>query len=173
MSVQGIEDRRHRSRWSDTCFSETPTAQYIIYNKKRVVWQCGDLLYFVPPRRRRTQGSLCRSQASKTENSEVAQIAYEVAEQFPQLQIANSQDNGRIQRHKKMALLRGSFTGEEERDKDWRGSTLDHTRRRVCSRVLSCKPRGSTSGCEEPFLRSDRDSFLGKEKKLEAFFFFL
>jgi hypothetical protein len=48
----------------------------------------------------------------------VAQIAYEVAEQFPQLQIANNQDNGRIQRHKKMALLRGSFTDEEERDKD-------------------------------------------------------
>ena len=58
---------------------------------------------------------------SKNDNcsvAKVAQIAYEVSEQFPQLQIANSQDNGRIQRHKKMALLRGSFTDEEERDKD-------------------------------------------------------
>jgi hypothetical protein len=34
MSAQGIEDRGHRSRWSDTCCSETPTAQYIIYNIK-------------------------------------------------------------------------------------------------------------------------------------------
>jgi hypothetical protein len=39
MSVQGIEDRGHRSRWSDVCFSETPTAQYIIYNIKRAVWK--------------------------------------------------------------------------------------------------------------------------------------
>ncbi len=69
---------------------------------------------FSPPKNRAR--NLCRSQASKTENSEVAQIAYEVAEQFPQLQ--TPKNNGRIQRHKKMALLRGSFTDEEERDKD-------------------------------------------------------
>jgi hypothetical protein len=75
------------------------------------------IVHCLAPQKNRAH-NLCRSQASKTEGSEVAQIAYEVAEQFPQLQIANSQDNGRIQRHKKMALLRGSFTDEEERDKD-------------------------------------------------------
>jgi len=39
VSAQGIEDRGHRSRWSDACCSETPTAQYIIYNIKRAVWK--------------------------------------------------------------------------------------------------------------------------------------
>ena len=34
------------------------------------------------------------------------------------LQLQITQENGTIQRHKKMALLRGSFTDEEERDKD-------------------------------------------------------
>ncbi len=81
--------------------------------------------------------NLCRSQASKTEGSE---SSTDCVRGGWTVSIANSQDNGRIQRHKKMALLRGSFTDEKERDKDWRGSTLDHTRRRVCSRVLSCKP---------------------------------
>jgi hypothetical protein len=47
--------------------------------------------------------------------AKVAQIAYEVAEQ---LNCKALKKNGRIQRHKKMALLRGSFTDEEERDKD-------------------------------------------------------
>jgi hypothetical protein len=39
----------------------------------------------------------------------------EVTEKFT---TANTQENGRIQQHKKMALIRGSFTHEEERDKD-------------------------------------------------------
>ncbi len=34
MSDQGIEDRGHGSRWSDSWWSETPTDQYIIYNIK-------------------------------------------------------------------------------------------------------------------------------------------
>jgi hypothetical protein len=37
VSVQDIDDRGHRSRWSDTCCSETPTVQYIIYYTKRTV----------------------------------------------------------------------------------------------------------------------------------------
>jgi hypothetical protein len=39
VSDQGIEDRGHRSRWSDACCSETPTDQYIIHNIKRDVWE--------------------------------------------------------------------------------------------------------------------------------------
>ncbi len=46
----------------------------------------------------------------------MAQIAYEVAEQFPQLQTAKTMEE--YNDTKKMALLRGSFTDEEERDKD-------------------------------------------------------
>jgi hypothetical protein len=48
--------------------------------------------------------------------AKVAQIAYEVAEQFPQLQTAKTMEE--YNDTKKMALLRGSFTDEEERDKD-------------------------------------------------------
>ena len=50
-----------------------------------------------------------RSQA-RPRVAKVAQIAYEVANSW-QLQI--TQEDGTIQRHKKMALLRGSFTDEE------------------------------------------------------------
>ena len=89
---------------------------YALRKRCNARFQNDNCSLFSPPKNRAR--NLCRSQASKTEGSEVAQIAYEVAEQFPQLQIANSQYNGRIQRHKKMALLRGSFTDEEERDKD-------------------------------------------------------
>jgi hypothetical protein len=39
MSAQGIEDRGHRSRWSDTYCGETPTDQYIKYNIKGAVWR--------------------------------------------------------------------------------------------------------------------------------------
>ena len=40
VSAQGIEDRRHRSRWSEAWWIETPTVQYIIYNiKNGTVWK--------------------------------------------------------------------------------------------------------------------------------------
>ena len=45
----------------------------------------------------------------------MAQIAYEVAEQFPQLQTLKTMEEYNDTR---MALLQGSFTDEEERDKD-------------------------------------------------------
>ena len=38
VSAKGIEERGHRSRLSGTCCSETSTAQYIIYNINRAVW---------------------------------------------------------------------------------------------------------------------------------------
>ena len=49
-------------------------------------------------------------------------LIYRIANLWPwvanSLQLKITQENGTIQRHKKMALLRGSFTDEEERDKD-------------------------------------------------------
>ncbi len=64
MSSQVIEDRGHRSRWSDSYCSETPTAQYIIYNiktlfgnscrpvKKQIIlscWTCPGVSSSPPP----------------------------------------------------------------------------------------------------------------------------
>ena len=37
-TVQGLEDRGHPSRWSEVMCSETSTAQHIIYNINRAVW---------------------------------------------------------------------------------------------------------------------------------------
>ena len=87
-----------------------------------------------------------------------------------QFAIESTRVNGRtIQRHKKMALLRGSFTDEEERDKERQEAPFDHTRRRVCSQ--------STMSLLKSFLLAPkrtwrgRNSFLGKEKKAKAFSF--
>ena len=133
----------------------------------QVAFQNDNCSLFSPPKNRAR--NLCRSQASKTECSESGANCVRGSQQFA---IANHQENGRIQQHKKMALLRGSFTDEEERDKDWRGSTLDHTRRRVCSRVLSSKPRGSASGCEEPSAKRQSFFFRKREKAKSIFFFY-
>jgi hypothetical protein len=107
-----------------------------------------------------------RSQA-RPRVAKVAQIAYEVTKQFTI--VGNSREWNNT-RHKKMALLRGSFTDEEERDKDWRGNILDHTRRRVCSRVLSCKPRRIASECVTSSAKTQR-FFFRKREKGKAFSF--
>jgi hypothetical protein len=52
-------------------------------------------------------------------------------EEAKQFAIEITQENK--ERHRKMSLLRDSFTDEEKRDKDRQEAPFDHTRIRVCS----------------------------------------
>jgi hypothetical protein len=88
---------------------------------------------------------VCRSQASQTENSEVVQIAYEVAEQFPQLHT-------------------GERMEEYNDTRRWRCYPVDAS----VLKYYRASPKGSLQNC---VLRSDRKFFLGKEKKLKHFSF--
>jgi len=113
--------------------------------------------------------SVCRSQASKTENSEVAQIAYEVAEQFPQLQTLKTMEeynDTRRWRCYEAALLmkKNEIRTDEEAPLTTPvdASVLEYYR---------ASPEDPLQVAKN-LKRSDRVSFLGKEKKLEAFFFF-
>lgn len=97
---------------------------------------------------------LCRSQASKTENSEVAQIAYEVAEQFPQLHTGERMEeynDTRRWRCYEAALLmkKNEIRTDEEAPLTTPvdASVLEYYR---------ASPRGSLQNC---VLRSDRNSF--------------
>ena len=74
----------------------------------------------------------------------------------------------RIQRHKKMALLRGSFTDEEERDKERQEAPFDHTRIRVCSSEHYVFLQEISFSSHQP---KGQKFFLGKEKKTKAFSF--
>ncbi len=68
-----------------------------------------------------------------------------------------------------MALLRGSFTDEEERDKDRQEAPFDHTRTRVCSQSTLSSFKRSPLGCEEP---EEAEILLRKrEKKAKSFSF--
>jgi len=107
---------------------------------------------FSPPKNRAR--NLCRSQASKTENSEVAQIAYEVAEQFPQLHTGERMEeynDTRRWRCYEAALLmkKNEIRTDEEAPLTTPvdASVLEYYR---------ASPRGSLQNC---VLRSDRNSF--------------
>ena len=95
---------------------------------------------------------LFRSQA-RPRVAKVAQIAYEVAEQFNcrALKRMEPYNNTRRWRCYEAALLmkKNEIRTDEE---------APLTTPVVCSRVLSCKPRGSLQNALH-LLRSDRDSF--------------
>jgi len=61
-----------------------------------------------------------------------------------------------------MALLRGSFTDEEERDKGRQETPFDHTRIRVCSSEHYVFLQEISFSSHQP---KGQKFFLGKEKK--------
>jgi hypothetical protein len=111
------------------------------------------IVHCLAPQKNRAR-NLCRSQASKTENSEVAQIAYEVAEQFPQLHTGERMEeynDTRRWRCYEAALLmkKNEIRTDEEAPLTTPvdASVLEYYR---------ASPRGSLQNC---VLRSDRNSF--------------
>jgi len=80
----------------------------------QVAFQNDNCSLFSPPKKIGRETCVDLKQA-RPSVAKVAQIAYEVAEQFPQLQTLKTMEE---YNNTRMALLRGSFTDEEERDKD-------------------------------------------------------
>ena len=118
----------------------------------QVAFQNDNCSLFSPPKNRAR--NLFRSQASKTEGSEVAQIAYEVAEQFPQLHTGERMEeynDTRRWRCYEAALLmkKNEIRTDEEAPLTTPvdASVLEYYR---------ASPRGSLQNC---VLRSDRNSF--------------
>jgi hypothetical protein len=69
-----------------------------------------------------------------------------------------------------MALLRGSFTDEEERDKERQEAPFDHTRIRVCSSEHYVFLQEISFDSQK--LPKGQKFFLGKEKKDKSNFLF-
>ena len=74
-----------------------------------------------------------------------------------------------MQRHKKMALIWGSFTDEEDRDKERQEAPFDHTRIRVCSSEHYVFLQEISFSHKQP---KGQKFFLGKEKKDKGIFLF-